>query len=111
LVYSLIKVLMKVIMSSITHGVTGAHWCNLHSRGIMAAVGTAMRELSGERGSYFLRGKAHGEVKLCVDKVKRRKERRKVGLSIITLRGEIGVALGAPCDGKKMGRSGVVGVL
>jgi hypothetical protein len=97
LVYSLIKVLMKVIRSSITHGVTGAHWCNLHSRGIMAAVW----ELSGERGGYFLRGKARGEVNLGVDKVKRRKEHRKVGLSIVTLHREIGVALGAPCGGEK----------
>jgi hypothetical protein len=72
----------------------------------MAAVGMAAWELSDERGSDFLCGKAWGDVKLGVDEVKRRKEWRKAGLAGVTLRGEIGVALGAPCDGKKWVEAG-----
>jgi hypothetical protein len=51
---------------------------------LSVAVGTTVRELSGEQGSDFLRRKARGEVKLGVDEVKRRKEWRKVGLVGVT---------------------------
>jgi hypothetical protein len=84
----------------------GAHWRNLRSRGTMAAVGSVARKLSDEQGSKFLGGKARGEVNLGVDEVKRRKEQRKAGLVGVTLRGETGAALGAPCSGEKWGRRG-----
>jgi hypothetical protein len=83
----------------------GAHWRNLLSRGTMVVW-----EVSGERGSDSLRGKARGEVNIGVDEVKRREEQWKVGLAGITLCKETGAVLGAPHGRKRMGPKGLAGL-